>query len=299
MSNCSPYPELLPEWLADKAVDDELFAHAYESCSNAQRGWLKKTISLHFALAGEAPAQYSLQMEFPRLGVRSACFKHPADWCVLLLPQDVASPVRALAAVVPAMLAGVRELIVVRQTRDDVAPGPEWPAGLLVGLELAGVRRIFDLSPQETAELLQRLLEGECSGRILMLDTGKDLSDVVSDRIRKARQVRSWIGVRPHIGVCRRQSETVAGPGDTLESVLAWAHPDVTPVFCPEGLSSVSTADYDALLVAADDLEKVRENAVIVLGPGVEGCWFWPDLDRDFFLRRTLCCSSIVIPESE
>ena len=210
MSNCSPYPELLPEWLADKAVDDELFAHAYESCSNAQRGWLKKTISLHFALAGEAPAQYSLQMEFPRLGVRSACFKHPADWCVLLLPQDVASPVRALAAVVPAMLAGVRELIVVRQTRDDVAPGPEWPAGLLVGLELAGVRRIFDLSPQETAELLQRLLEGECSDVFLCWIPAKTYPMLF--RTESGRHGRFAAGLE-----CVRISEFVAGSPKLLQ----------------------------------------------------------------------------------
>ncbi len=300
MSDCSPYPKLLPDWLQDKAVADELFATAYESCSNAQRGLLKKTISLHFALSGEAPAHHSVEMEYPRLGVRVCSSTQPVDWCVLLLPHDFVSPVRALAAVVPPMLAGVRELVVVREKPEEEDHCIDWPAGVLVGLELAGVRRIVDLSCQEAENLLDVLLASNRSGRILLLDGGgSDFFSFVPHQIRMARNVRRWLGARPLIGVRRQPSESVAANGEILSSVLGWAHPDLTPDFCANDLPETSLKAYDALLVGEQELEKPRNGAGIVLGPGMEGCWFWPELNRDFFLLRTLCCSSSILSESE
>ncbi len=300
MSDRSPLPEWLPEWLSDRAVADDLFATAYESCSSAQRGWLKKCISLHFALCGEAPAQSRIQLDYPRLGVSSTVSERPVSWVVLVLPQDIASPVRTLAAIIPAMLAGVREVIVVRLRQNKKSASSEWPSGLLVGLELAGVRRIVDLTATDCSKLLDTLVASGSSGRILSLDCGLTSGPLKNKFSQEtvSRNIRFWHGSRPSIGVMRSLSESIAESGDTLEDVLAWAHPDVSP----ELLASTSESEkagHDALLIAAGYSPDTPIPAGIVLGPGLEGCWLWPDLHRDFFLRRTLYCSSSVPLASE
>lgn len=300
MSDCSPLPVRLPDWLAAKSVTDDAFATAYEACTSAQRGWLKKCIALHFALSGEAPVRSSIQCAYPRLGVRTGCMQRPVDWCVLVLPYDVASPARALAAVMPALLASVSEVIVVRQGQDQAATVDSWPAGLLVGLELAGIRRVVDLTRQDTVELLKALLCGNSFGRVLALDSciASGLSETLAAPDTLSRSVRYWFGPRPRIGVLRSIDEPMAESGATLADVLAWAHPDVAPDVLADHVV-MEEAVYDALLVSAKDQDMVRQAAGIVLGPGVEGCWFWPDLDRGFFLRRTFCCSSTMLSENE
>ena len=79
--------------------------------------------------------------------------------------------------------------------------------------------------------------------------------------------------------------------------VLAFIHPDITfqvfgaDVTLPDNNFSYGGSQFDDCLAAMADvaylpserMESAMSKARLLLGPGHEGCWFWPDLHPDLF----------------
>ena len=156
-----------PDWLDDHAVDDARMGEAYESLDAQSRSALKTCIARLHSVWGESP-DLSRSLSCPRQGFCLEREDSPAEAAVIACAADYRHAAAFLAAIMPAVLAGVRALLpafvlsAVSAGREPLPAGP-----LLAALELAGVERAVVLD-EDTALTLARELRPERS-RLLLL----------------------------------------------------------------------------------------------------------------------------------
>lgn len=167
------HSESYTRWLDSHAVADDCMARAYEAQGGQGRAILKKCIARLHMLWGEHPARERCSRQF----ARDFCLEsdqNPAPYALVCCPADYAQPAALLAAVMPAVLAGVREvlpcLLLPDGWSEDFSPDCEQQAApLLAAMELAGVERVFYATPQDAADLLD-ILGAMCTdGRLVLL----------------------------------------------------------------------------------------------------------------------------------
>lgn len=160
-------PFSFPDWLDDHAVDDARMGEAYESLDAQSRSALKTCIARLHRVWGESPDLFRT-LSCPRQGFCLEREDRPAEAAVIACAADYRHPAAFLAAIMPAVLAGVRALLpvfVLPAALDGREPLPAGP--LLAALELAGVERAVILD-EEAALSLARELRPERS-RLLLL----------------------------------------------------------------------------------------------------------------------------------
>lgn len=287
---------LFPAWIAGRLLEDAAFVEAYRQVSARERALLKTCIARLHAWLGEGRLLNESRQAFWRQGFFSMERTEPLDWALVLLDASSVSPVKLVAAALPPLLAGARELLVARVGGEKPLTGP-WPPALLTALELAGVESAIDLSRDEAAKLLCEAGEERGFGAALSLS-----EDLAGELLRPGggcpRSVKTW---RPEEwGVIGVWLDAEASDVD-LEA-LSWAHPGVSiEVWGGTGgvrppNSSVRDGNFDsflnegyaALVLPPDRAEEALGSCRVLLGPGGETCWFWPELSLDFFLRRSV-----------
>lgn len=306
------YASLLPDFALEHALDDLAFAAAYDVVSVQRRAWLKKCIARLHVWHGEERTTGLERVATWRQGFVSEERLEPLPWAMVTLDPGVLSPVRCLAAVLPPLLAGVGQTLVVRVHADkDEQDQRPWPARLLTAFELAGQEFVLDLTAAQTAKLARTLAVLTGPGLIVCLEESRDSARPalawLSDEARKAG-VAVW---RPRwdgrIGIWA--PDGAAWDWDTLH----WAHPDaVTTVWgnrteaLPSGftarkgkMSSFLKEAYTAAFVPSDAQAEALDRVPLVLGPGHEGCWLWPDLTLGLCRRRSVAWTAPVDADAE
>ncbi|NDV19753.1 hypothetical protein GO013_10010 [Pseudodesulfovibrio sp. JC047] len=277
-----------PHSIDELGVDDTLFAQAYAETAAPHRALLKTCIARLYDWYGGGSRRGGRVERSWRGGFDSLHAFQPVDFCVVLCDAAMESPARLLAAVVPALTSGIANVLVVRHG-DGV-----WPSSLLTALELAGHDQVVDMSSDQISALLDELATGSASGLII------DMTASETDLVR-LHPLPSRISVFSPVF-----EKNIAIWMDTDTPIdldaLAFAQPDVSCVvagaegFFPSEKFTYIGNDFNTFLAAIEDVVFVPQPLVndvlmrsrIVLGPGHEGCWMWPDLrPEQFHIHRT------------
>lgn len=266
---------VFPEWLTPHLVQDAVFGTAYECVAAEQRAWLKTAIAVLHTIQGDNAVTWGRQERHWRQQYVSVAESRPVDWCLLLLDESSLSPVRLLASLMPAVLAGVRDILVVRAGHGD------WPAPVLAALELAGQELAADVEAQQLERLLHSLCDRSvgCGRIVAMGNTGAILPSCVQE----ASHIRVWQEPR----ACNL---AVARDADMDIDLLHWAHPDLALVEVDTEFQDVlPTVEQCAAFAGPSHLlDVVPDSYPLMLGSGQEGCWIWPDLAPDWFMLRRI-----------
>ncbi|WP_272699976.1 hypothetical protein [Desulfovibrio sp. Fe33] len=270
----------LSDLIGESQVDDSLFAEAYGLSADGERALMKTCIARLYDWYGprkDTAGQVSTRW---RGGFDSVSRFRPVDFALVLFDESFVSPARLLAALVPAIACGVGNILAVRLDGKG-----NWPHPLLTAMELAGQELAADLSAERVAGLLRDLAGTGATGVVLDLAGRPDVCPDMS-RLAVYRPLFDCSG-----------SIFLDGEEDFDLEALSFAQPDIAftvfgaDVPLPEGFAR-GGADFAAFLddvrdvavVPADRIDDALDKARLVLGPGQEGCWVWPDLHPGFFL---------------
>lgn len=257
------FSPLCAQWLDGHAVPDGLTADAYERLGGEGRAVLKLCIARLHRLWGEQPLDECTEKRLaPDFSVISQVA--PSPYALLVCEASYAHPAALLAAVMPAILAGVEEILPCFVHCGDGAAMPP-AAPLLAALELAGVERAFHTSATECEEFLRLLLNENPSGSMVYMGGGS-LGGAFAP-------IAYTGGVR----CCFLTSPPRYLPVDSdnaVEQRFGPALPANVSVSVEEG----SPAD--------------RERLFLRLDPAHAHVWVWPDLSPSWFRTRHMTLKS-------
>ena len=275
-----------PEAMDRGRLADASFARAYARVPDRDRALLKTGIAAIYAACGGPLPPYRSQSAGLGHDLLFTRRDAPLDFAVALCGPSFASPARLAAAVIPALCARVPEVAAVRV-------GGAWPAPLLTTLELCGVETACRVGPRALSGVLRELGE-RGRGAVVLLDGVSAPARAVAGDLR--------LLVAQTCGRAGLVSNPDDGQDDAFDrDALRLAHPDMT--FCvhggkdagdasfvpaPGGLAEAAACGYAALYVAGDLPERACGAAPLVLGPGRETFWLWPQLAPDAFRRVTV-----------
>ena len=279
-----------PEAMERGRLADAAFARAYARVPDRERSLLKTGIAAIYAACGGPLPPYRSQSAGLGHDLLFTRRDEPLDFAVVLCGPSFASPPRLAAAVIPALCARVPEVAAVRV-------GGAWPAPLLTTLELCGVETACRVGPRALSGVLRELGE-RGRGAVVLLD---GVSPPARDVGGSLRLLLAQISGRAGL-VSGPDAGPDAGPDDAFDrDALRLAHPDMTFYVhggkdagdasfapAPGGLAEAAACGYAALYVAGDQLERACGAAPLVLGPGRETFWRWPQLAPDAFRRVTV-----------
>jgi len=269
--------------LAKSRVDDALFARAYDAVREEDKSAFKRCIAAHYADSPPAPAD-RLERTGHRGGFSVSRLARQADVVVVLLPPTAVSPLKLLAALMPART-GAGATAVVRN--DDCV----WEDGVLTALELAGQEDVF--APQPSA--LDRFFADAAKA---------GLSCVVLDLARGESGFTVPQTVRVWSAPAASSLAVFCEEGSTFDlSMLVRLHPDSRCIaWNPPrktrgvtgrtgGLLEMLDSCPDAAYVPAERLDIALDLTPLSFGPGGEALWFWPTLCASFFQFVHIGCT--------
>jgi hypothetical protein len=272
-----------PEWINEFVVDDEAFARAYDAVPDNRRALLKTNIARLFEWYGPSRRISGREAVAWRGGFDSVQFSAPADYAVVVFDANLASPARLLASVVPPLACGVENVLAVR------LGGDEWPEPLLTGLELAGQELVTDMSLVRVKGMLEEMDASGATGVVLGLELGQGLFRSLRFPTRNI----DFICLK-----CDREAVLWIDTDEPFDlDGLAFAHPDLSfavhgaeIALPPEGFRCEGNDFQDFLdsirevaYAPASRVDEALDRARLVLGPGQEGCWVWPQLRPESF----------------
>ncbi len=264
----------IPEAFERYRVPDEFPDACYEATPAPQRAWIKTTLALIQCLYREHPLREERTLIHAERGFGATFRQVPAPW-VLVVPSTGSAP-RTAAVLTAARLAGTTCPVAVW----SVPP----PAPVVAALVLTGVEHLLCLPEDRMPDLLDELARTQGRGRLVLFSGAHEalLQRAEATGVPYRREVRP-----PTLGILP--------PADPNPEVLRRAHPDAEILVCdPTG---PPPPRLDALYAASPDTGHVR--ADLVLTPGLEGCWAYPDLRPDFFLNREVVLAAVPRPDAE
>jgi len=283
---------MLPEWMQERLVSDEAFADAYHETVPHRRALLKSTIARLHALLGERRITSRSTATALDTGMRAITWELRLDTLVVTLPPGFSSPSRLLAVIVPAQLAGVREILVVclrpesdaDQSTEETAISP----AILAALELAGVETCLDLSLQEFRKLPALLEESGQWGSFITLETGctfiADFMSISADSL----EVHCWFDDAESFSL----DDLRWLYGDDAALICWGSPPDPLPEGVqrgPEEYEVFQEVDKFLALAPEDRLKEISTSAHLACSAEALGLWLWPGLTPDaFFAARRI-----------
>ena len=273
-----------PAWLDTALATDAVFAAAYDAVDAPHRAELKLAIARLAACLGEVQTDAENTRRTMRQGFVWHASRRPVDWAVVFWEDGHIGPTRLLAALMPAILAGVPHILACRVRSAEAKSLPPFAtpdnAPLLAALELAGQELAADISPDMILGLVRHLEDAQRagrSGRIAVLG-GPSFAAYMSSMLLKAAVPNRLLAAPVTIGIASQGLPPVyqAFP----HGMLAFAHPDA--VFAPA--DQAAPEPFSAVLCAPESISFWLDHCPLVLTPGQEACWIWPDLSPDFFM---------------
>ncbi len=255
-------------------VSDSRFARAYAATGDQGRGVLKTMIAALFA-SGQGGCASTRTCATQPDGLSACRELTPRAWFALVLEPAIASAAQVVSALMPAITRRIPGVCVVRP-----ASRAPWPRGVLTALELCGVEQVYSPPAASFRTCLEAIVGQAGEGAMAWLGRG-GVPRVLSETLSRATNGRCPLHAL-------RAPEAVAlleGPGIGWDQeALAVAH---------QGLDIRRFSDPTAL--AASGLEHVfapaaqaPAHARLVLGPGAEALWDWPDMPDALFLSSRL-----------
>lgn len=278
-------PFSFPDWINDLVPDDALFARAYQDISDQDRALMKTCIQRLYDWYGPKKDIRSVTERCWKSGFESRAVCEAVDFVVVLFDGSLLSPARLLAALVPALAAGVESVLAVR-----VSTGAPWRKALLTGLELAGQEFVVDMTDVQVRKLFNELRETNRTGAVTVL--GPKAAVIKSSELQAASRISFW---RPRFS---RLAAVWMDDAHTFDlDALAFTHPDIVfSVFGAEpelpadnfsyegdGFDDFMDSIMDVAYLPPERMDQALKQAKLVLGPGQEGCWIWPDLYSELF----------------
>jgi len=278
-------PFAFSEWINELVPDDSLFARAYQDVPDRNRALMKTGIARLYDwygprkdVSGETALRWSG-------GFDTKQTFDPVDFAVVLFDGSLQSPARLLAALVPALAGGVKNVLAAR-----VGSSAPWRNAVLTGLELAGQELVVDMTDVQARRLFNELRDTGVPGAVAVL--GPKAAVIKSSELQSASRISFW---RPRFS---RAAVVWMDDESTFDlEALAFMHPDI--IFSVFGAEPPLPADnfsyegdgFDEFLRAIMDVaylpsqrtDQALKRAKLVLGPGQEACWVWPDLRLDHF----------------
>lgn len=277
----------------DLRVPDDVLAAAYASIEDVERSWIKKNIAQLYALHPPAGMDRTSTRTSWNGGFAATSTRLVRPWACLVCPEPLpeagAGPAGIAAALVPVMTAGIPDILAF------LPPSSLQSAHLLTTLELCGLENVYAVPLETIPRELNALVARESTGLILDIGglascaplTSKAFHGTMIWRPRLAGQLRIWC----------------SAPDQWDWPTLGWNHPHAwieawgpCRETAPEGMLR-GDGDWDAfrrlpgaiLGVGTDMLQTPDISGVsdlpghgLILTPGQEGCWYWPDLDPSF-----------------
>ena len=288
----------LSEYTEAFRVSDSLFARAYEGVGDRRRSVLKKWISQLYLFQGRERTLCRTERLQWDQGFVTYETTRPLGWTLIVLSPDFSSPAQLLAVLIPALLAGVPRVVVVREQASSA-----FPDALLAAMELAGQEWVVEMSAQDVGLLVGRAFADTRPGRVCRLG-----SSSMDDSLRSLVPGNSlWM---PGAG-------TTAGiwfaPGQTWDTqTIAWTLPDTVvsvagdvpedacsgAPFFSGTLSDFMAEGFDALYLPSPG-QGTGSGCPRVFGPGQEGGWIWPDLAPSTFMETTVCWESEILEQED
>lgn len=280
-----------PDWLNEFVPADDVFATAYEDIADSNRAWLKTNIARLLDIYGARQDVGGTVDRRFRSGFNLKATHEAVDFAVILFDSSLLSPARLLAALIPAFASGVEHVLAARVG----ANGGPWRKAVLTGLELAGQELVVDLTDAQARRLFTHLRDTNRPGAVSVL--GPKAASIKSTELQAASRMGFW---RPRF---TRAAAIWMDDEQTFDlNVLAFMHPDM--VFSVFGAQTELPADnfsyegedladfMDAIIDVAytpqQHMSQAMTAAKLVLGPGQEGCWIWPDLYPEHYQYHTI-----------
>lgn len=262
-----------PDWLDRTLIPDEAFASAYGAVSAPHRALFKTTIARLHALLGPQRDPEILSSRTLTQGADVAVVDSAASHAVVLFDART-SPVFVLAALLPAYLAGVPNVLAVHV--GDTLPD----AAMLTALELAGQEDVAAVDSQRCLNLLAQI--GTAAG-VRVCVTGRHDSSAVP--VPEVSGLRLWrADVPERLGIWADPRAQVD------EEVVRFCHPHLpldlwgdAPRARGRDIREFFACPYGAFFVPDELLLDAVNAGGLALGPGEESVWVWPDLSVAFF----------------
>ncbi|NJB66892.1 hypothetical protein GGQ74_000532 [Desulfobaculum xiamenense] len=283
----------VPEWAVSCLVDDETFGAAYDGQSGERRAWLKKLIAQIFEMSGPVRTSEAFAGADWRTGFSSRTVSATPDYVAVVLGADCTSASQAVAAALPAVLSGARNVCLVRVGEEGGACD-----AVLAGMELCGMETVLAMNEAEAVRFIE-YLAGFGRGALVVRAGAEAGGALVAQAARACGNMRLWLDQpATRIGVWGADS-------DWDFETLAWAHPDVAfelwnaqdkaDGFAPRAgeFEDFLAQGYDAVFVSQELAEQALSRSGLVLCPGQEGCWAWLDLRPENFRVSGLALSVV------
>lgn len=263
----------LPEDFEASRVPDSRFAKAYERTGDKGRALMKSCIAALFESSASRGWAADSVSRLHHSGLVRTQERHPRPWFAVVLGPDVRSPSMLAAALMPAIAARLPLVMAVRLG----ARG--WPTPLLAALELCGVEHAFAPAPKELKSCFNFLRETQGEGGIACLGDAafaKRVRALVPDGC-------AWAELNPPRAVGLLAAPDVSWDLDALGFCLG-----ETAVDAHKDEESLAAAGHSVAYAPAG---RAPEAATLVLEPGRETLWDWPQLSGELFFTRRLVYS--------
>lgn len=263
-----------PGMVESRLVADGVFAKAYDAVTPAERAVIKTGIARMAAFFGPVEGVETHSVTTLREGFCLHADSRRAPWAVVMWDGAYAGAMRVLAALVPAMLAGVTDILACR-----VGGGGAFPQPLLAAMELAGQELVADCSPEDAAEIAALCGAADTGGRLVLLGRNAAFDRIAAAALERGTDVRRY-AAPVRIGIA---ASTFVTP--SLDDTLRFVHPDAALVPF-EG--DAAQGNFSAVYCAENAVPQYLGRTPLVLCPGNEGFWRWPGVDRNFYRAQSL-----------
>lgn len=231
-------------------------AKAYESLGDKGRAILKKCIARQYDVWGELP-QREVNSKTFRSGFGVEWTRAPAPWALIVCDSDYPSPAALIAALMPAVLAGVSRILPC-----FLPVGGDISSSLLATLELSGVEEAYAAEEGEVIALARTLTEADGKGRIILLGRASSFESLALFAHRADIHCRSLTSVPRYYNrrMCVVADHCFDGNADGADAL------EPSEVVCPQ--------DPDAMFLHLDEAH--------------ESVWFWPSVGPDWFRSKRM-----------
>lgn len=270
-------------------VSDDDFAMAYDAVPASLRACLKTSIAAHHAVYGIAPSMQKTQTERATAGFTVGECQKPVAWTAIVLTETFASGPRLVAALMPALLAGVQNVHIMR-VHEQRGQTP-WPHALLAALELAGQEQAICVDLANLAAYVTKLAHEMGTGRVLLLGESHGLAACLAHAIAHLPQCTVWAeGHAPSLYI---------DASCTLDmDRLTWAHPDATILQAHEQAESKNCHTHTQMsavyTIPTEGMPSMC--APLTLFAGSESMWLYPELSLHYFMQRSVSLG-LYLPE--
>lgn len=270
-------------FLEDGRISDDCLAEGYEQAGAVLRGHLKKNIAVqHEFLEQRLPPGYK-RTEISYGATVCTQTAAPAPWCLIVHEAAYPAAPRALAAAIPAQLAGTPLVWSIALHDKSMPDAP--PALMLAAWELAGIENVSAMAAESFLTGLRKFMGSphiteQGPGRVLILGSPAWSKEIHATCGSERKVLLRQEGPPPRILLTGTDAKA-------YHDVLGALHPDADLCVAQEEKAlPQNTEGAYAALVAEKNSPSLLCNSTLCLDYEHCGCWIWPGLDAAFFLNH-------------